>query len=267
MLFFITLAYIAISIDASGLIRFLAFKVLQRGRNNGRRLYIHLSMFFFALTTFIGNDPVILSGTAFLAYMTRVSKGMPHRAWILTQFAAANIGSAILVSSNPTNLVLAGAFEIKFIHYTANMVVPTVATAVVLLSVLMYMVFNEPDLIPREIQMYTLPSHLSSQPPVNPNIPNARDSIAQAPIPRRPTEEAQAASTEDSSPGNLFAMQEVLNPFLDGKSAIVGSIVMAATLITLLALNAASTGTGEHPVFWRTERALSPRPPEQTGGA
>jgi hypothetical protein len=31
MAFFITLAYIAISIDASGLIRYLAFKVLQKG--------------------------------------------------------------------------------------------------------------------------------------------------------------------------------------------------------------------------------------------
>ena len=39
-----------------------------------------------------------------------------RKAWIHTQFAAANIGSAILVSSNPTNLVLAGAFDIKFIH-------------------------------------------------------------------------------------------------------------------------------------------------------
>ncbi|PNH73771.1 hypothetical protein VD0001_g3774 [Verticillium dahliae] len=76
MLFFITLAYIAISIDASGLIRFLAFKVLQWGGNNGRRLYLYLYMCFFGLTTFIGNDPVILSGTAFLAYMTRVSKDL-----------------------------------------------------------------------------------------------------------------------------------------------------------------------------------------------
>lgn len=96
MVFFITLAYIAISIDASGLIRYLAFKVLQKGGSVGHRLFFYLYFFFFALGSFIvclsvqpillpkynqkqssqtgtdnskGNDPIILSGTAFLAYM------------------------------------------------------------------------------------------------------------------------------------------------------------------------------------------------------
>lgn len=71
-------------------------------------------------------DPIILSGTAFLAYMTRAASNVLNpRAWIHAQFAVANISSAILVSSNPTNLVLAGAFDIKFIDYTVNMVSPT----------------------------------------------------------------------------------------------------------------------------------------------
>jgi hypothetical protein len=122
MIFFLSLAYIAISIDASGLIRYLAFKVLLWGGDVGHRLFFYLYAFFFALTTFIGNDPVILSGTAFLAYMTRVSSNIVHpRAWIYSQFAVANIASAILVSSNPTNLVLAGAFNIPFLTYSANM--------------------------------------------------------------------------------------------------------------------------------------------------
>lgn len=104
MAFFITLAYIAISIDASGLIRYLAFKVLQKGGKVGAKLFFYLYAFFFCLSSCIGNDPIILSGTAFLAYMTRVSSNIKSpRAWIHTQFAIANIGSAILVSSNPTN--------------------------------------------------------------------------------------------------------------------------------------------------------------------
>jgi len=71
-------------------------------------------------------DPIILSGTAFLAYMTRAASNIINpRAWIHAQFAIANISSAILVSSNPTNLVLAGAFDIKFIDYTVNMVSPS----------------------------------------------------------------------------------------------------------------------------------------------
>jgi Na+/H+ antiporter NhaD/arsenite permease-like protein len=39
MAFFLTLAYIAISIDASGLIRYAAFRVLSWGGDNGRTLY------------------------------------------------------------------------------------------------------------------------------------------------------------------------------------------------------------------------------------
>lgn len=110
MLFFISLAYIALSIDASGLIRSLAYRVLKLGGNAGHKLYLALYAFFFAITTAIGNDPIILSGTPFLAYMTRVSANITQPwAWIFSQFAAANIASAILVSSNPTNLVIAGA--------------------------------------------------------------------------------------------------------------------------------------------------------------
>ena len=80
MLFFLSLAYIAISIDASGLIRWLAFKVLQWGGNVGHRLFFYLYAFFFCLASFIGNDPIILSGTAFLAYSksTLLSGIMPQ---------------------------------------------------------------------------------------------------------------------------------------------------------------------------------------------
>ena len=161
MLFFLSLAYIAISVDASGLIRWLAFKVLQKGGKVGHRLFFYLYAFFFLLTAFIGNDPVILSGTAFLSYMTRVSSNIKHpRAWIFTQFSCANIASAILVSSNPTNLVLAGAFEITFIKYTANIIVPVLVTGVVLYPFLLYIIFHDESLIPASIKMEDLPDEL-----------------------------------------------------------------------------------------------------------
>lgn len=242
MVFFLSLAYIAISIDASGLIRYLAFKVLQWGGNVGHRLFFYLYAFFFALTTFIGNDPVILSGTAFLAYMTRVSSNIVHpRAWIYSQFAVANIGSAILVSSNPTNLVLATAFDIKFLKYTANIIVPVVATAVVLFPFLLYIVFADPDLIPFSIKMHELPEEARNKKPVNPNIPNARPNL-----------EKQEDEHVNDEAGQLLSLEEIMNPFLDKGGAAFGGIVMAVTLITLLALNAASQKSGEHPVFWVT---------------
>ncbi|ROW03446.1 hypothetical protein VSDG_01534 [Cytospora chrysosperma] len=212
MVFFLTLAYIAISIDASGLI------------------------------SFIGNDPIILSGTAFLAYMTRVSSNIEHpRAWIHTQFAIANIASAILVSSNPTNLVLAGAFKIKFIDYTANMIVPVVITAILLFPCLLYIIFAHERLIPISITMHDLPEEIRNRKPVNPNIPNARG-----------IEQEEEENHINDEEGKLLSLEEIMNPFLDKAGAAFGAVIMAVTLITVLALNAASEKTGNTPVFWVT---------------
>ncbi|KAL4935910.1 hypothetical protein BDV06DRAFT_117385 [Aspergillus oleicola] len=242
MVFFLTLAYIAISIDASGLIRWLAFKVLQKGGKVGHRLFFYLYAFFFLLGSFIGNDPIILSGTAFLAYMTRVSSNIVHpRAWIYTQFAVANIASAILVTSNPTNLVLTSAFQIKFIDYTANIIVPVVITAIVLFPFLLYIIFADESLVPLSIEMHELPDEVKDKKPVNPNIPNARGNA----------EEQEKEAAKSGKEDQLLSLEEILNPFLDKRGAAFGGIIMAATLITVLALNAASQGH-THPVFWVT---------------
>lgn len=240
MIFFITLAYIAISIDASGLIRYLAFKVLSWGGKYGHRLFFYLYVFFFGLGSFVGNDPIILSGTAFLAYMTRVSSNIVHpRAWIYTQFAVANISSAILVSSNPTNLVLAGAFGIKFIEYTAHMIVPVIATAIVLFPFLLYIVFASPKLIPISIDMRTLPEEARQRKPVNPNIPHARGT-------------AEQEEDSQSEQGKLLSLEEIMNPFLDKGGAAFGGIIMAITLVTILAINAARASIGAVQVYWIT---------------
>ncbi|EUC41120.1 hypothetical protein COCMIDRAFT_107039 [Bipolaris oryzae ATCC 44560] len=243
MLFFLSLAYIAISVDASGLIRWLAFKVLQKGGKVGHRLFFYLYAFFFGLTALIGNDPIILSGTAFLSYMTRVSSNIKHpRAWIFTQFSVANIASAILVSSNPTNLVLAGAFKITFIKYTANVIVPVLVTGIVLYPFLLYIIFHDESLIPPAIKMEDLPEELKNKKPVNPNIPYAKGGL----------EDSEADPNSDDEQEKKQSLEEVLNPFLDRKGAMFGAVLMAATLVTVLALNAASTGTHERPVFWVT---------------
>ena len=242
MLFFLSLAYIAISVDASGLIRWLAFKVLQKGGKVGHRLYFYLYVFFFALTAFIGNDPIILSGTAFLSYMTRVSSNIKHpRAWIYTQFACANIASAILVSSNPTNLVLAGAFNIKFIKYTANMIVPVVVTGIVLFPFLLYIIFHDESLIPSSIKMEDLPDEIKNKPPVNPNIPFAKGEL-----------EGDEKDLTNEDEQKQLSLEEILNPFLDKKGAIFGAGIMAATLIAVLVINAVAQGAHGWPVFYVT---------------
>jgi Na+/H+ antiporter NhaD/arsenite permease-like protein len=250
MLFFISLAYIAISIDASGLIRWLAYKVLLWGGKNGHKLFFYLYTFFALLGSFIGNDPVILSGTPFLAYMTRVSSNIEHpRAWIFTQFAIANIVSAILVSSNPTNLVLAGAFQIKFIDYTVNMIVPVVITVIVLFPFLLYVIFRKESLIPKSITMHELPERMRAEKPKNPCIPYARGAAEEEENVDAEEEENMHA---DDDRRKLLELAEIMHPFLDKKGAAFGAFVIAATLVIVLALNAANPTGGELPVFWVT---------------
>ncbi|GBE80853.1 hypothetical protein SCP_0305730 [Sparassis crispa] len=153
MALFISLAYLSISLDATGLFRFLALWVVRKGGSSGRKLYLYLYCFFLVCGVFVGNDPVILSGTAFLAYLTRISGITPPTAWIFAQFAAANMASVVLVSSNPTNLVLSGAFSLTFLTYTAHCILPFLAAAVFVYPVLVVGLFRSPDLIPRSIDV------------------------------------------------------------------------------------------------------------------
>jgi Na+/H+ antiporter NhaD/arsenite permease-like protein len=177
-----------------------------------------------------------------LTPFSRSSSNIIHpRAWIHSQFSIANIASAILVSSNPTNLVLAGAFNIKFINYTANMIVPVIATAIVLFPFLLYIVFADESLIPLSIKMHELSEEEKAKKPVNPNIPFAKGAA-----------EEEADDLSDGEQRKLLSLEEIMNPFLDKGGAAFGAVIMTATLVTVLALNAASESKGEHPVFWVT---------------
>jgi hypothetical protein len=68
ILVFLSLGYIANSLEASGLIKYLVFKVLQKAGSVGHRLYAYLYPCFFLLGIFIGNDPIMV---LFLSYMDR----------------------------------------------------------------------------------------------------------------------------------------------------------------------------------------------------
>jgi len=73
VLLFISLAYLSISLDATGLLRYLAFLVSQKGGSSGPRLYLSFYAFFFAFGMLVGNDPIVLSGTGFLVYVSSKS--------------------------------------------------------------------------------------------------------------------------------------------------------------------------------------------------
>lgn len=137
-----------ISIDHTGLLQYLAFLVVRRSSNTGRTLYTSLCVLSFFLALIIGNDPVIVSGAPFLAYLGRQLSIDPPTAWVFGMFITANVGSTVLVSSNPTDIILSGAFGISYFNYSAKVILPTLASAFVIYPVL-FLQFRHDKYIPR----------------------------------------------------------------------------------------------------------------------
>lgn len=146
---FLSFAYISISLDSTGLLRYLAFKVANSSGKSGRTLYFGFYTFFAILGLIVGNDPIILSGTPFLVYFTGHAGIADSTAYLFTEFQTSNLVSALLVSSNPTNLVLTSAFGISFLGYSAWLALPVVAGVVTLFPVLRWGLFRSEKLLPK----------------------------------------------------------------------------------------------------------------------
>ncbi|KII85916.1 hypothetical protein PLICRDRAFT_115357 [Plicaturopsis crispa FD-325 SS-3] len=123
LILFSSLAYMAITLDITGVLQAAAFWVSNRGGSNGRKLYLYFYVMLTVLSIFLGNDPVILSGTAFLVYYTEVGELSPMP-WLMSEFAAANTASMVLFVGNPTNVVICEGFGINNAAFTAYTILP-----------------------------------------------------------------------------------------------------------------------------------------------
>ncbi|KAF9473383.1 hypothetical protein BDN70DRAFT_885898 [Pholiota conissans] len=126
LILFFSLAYMAITLDITGILQAAAFWVSNKGGSDGWKLFIYFYMMLTALSVLLGNDPVILSGTAFLVYYTKVNELEPI-AWLMSEFAAANTASMVLFVGNPTNVVVCEGFRINNAAFTAYTILPFLA--------------------------------------------------------------------------------------------------------------------------------------------
>ncbi|KAI8370360.1 uncharacterized protein BYT42DRAFT_85368 [Radiomyces spectabilis] len=149
MILFYSLAYICISIDVTG---FLQFCALWASRRAGQRGLLAFFLFFLltsVMSALTSNDVVILTGTAFLSYFTRVA-GIDPTAFLLSEFTTANIASMALYIGNPTNVVVSQAYNMNFVQYSAWMLLPTVV-CLLLAFIVLRVLFNNPKYLPRVI--------------------------------------------------------------------------------------------------------------------
>ncbi|KAJ6588446.1 hypothetical protein B0H19DRAFT_206775 [Mycena capillaripes] len=150
LILFFSLAYMAITLDISGVLQAAAFWVSNKGGTRGRRLYFYFYVMLTLFSALVGNDPVILSGTVFLIYYTR-GVDLEPLPWLIAEFASANTASMVLVVGNPTNVVVCEGFGINFAAFTLYTILVFLACNVACYFALAFQ-FRDVKHIPREMK-------------------------------------------------------------------------------------------------------------------
>ncbi|MEM2337374.1 MAG: ArsB/NhaD family transporter [Candidatus Bathyarchaeia archaeon] len=151
----LSLAYICISLDLTGLFKYIALQVIKLAGNSGKRLFVYFFILTSILTLFTSNDVVVLTITPIILYMCS-SVAVSPLPFLLAQFFAANISGMGLYVGNPTNIVIAEAYGISFADFAKWMLLPAVSATVTCLMLLL-LVFRRK--LPDRMQ----PPHVSPQ--------------------------------------------------------------------------------------------------------
>ncbi|MEM3342121.1 MAG: ArsB/NhaD family transporter [Thermoplasmata archaeon] len=140
LVLFLSMVFMSIFLDITGFFEFCARIALKYAKTDGKRLFFSLYITVSLLTIFTSNDIIILTFTPFIFYFTK-SAGIDPKPYLIGEFFAANTWSMMLYIGNPTNIVLAAAFNMKFLEYTAWMFLPTIAAGTVN-ALLLYRIFK-----------------------------------------------------------------------------------------------------------------------------
>ena len=136
-----SLSMLSISLDELGLFNYLASKVVQKVKNNQKKLFVTIYVLVSILTMFTSNDIVILTFTIFICHFAKHAKINPIP-YLVMEFVAANTWSMMFIIGNPTNIYLASSFDITFMEYFKIMALPTVASGISAFGIL-YLIFRK----------------------------------------------------------------------------------------------------------------------------
>lgn len=157
IILFFTLAYMSLSLDVTGLFDFIAAKAIALSGGSGLRLFLTFFTLSSIITIATSNDIVILTLTPIICAMASYASlsEATTSALLFAQFFAANLWSMLLFIGNPTNIVVAQAFQLDFLEYSRWMALPTVAAGLTCLIVL-FAIFSKLNAIPPVIQIPVL---------------------------------------------------------------------------------------------------------------
>lgn len=130
LVLFFSMTFISIFLDEIGLFRLLANKACKVAGDKQIILFIILYLLTSLLTVFTSNDVVILTFTPFICFFCKNAKINPLP-YLVSEFAAANTWSMMLIIGNPTNIYLGTSAGINFIDYLKVMALPTIAAGAI----------------------------------------------------------------------------------------------------------------------------------------
>jgi Na+/H+ antiporter NhaD/arsenite permease-like protein len=124
LILFFSLAFLCVALDLTGFFAYLALKAAKSSGGSGVRLFNAFYLLSSIMTMFTSNDIVILTLTPIICYFTHYTK-TNHIPYLIGQFFAANIWSMALYVGNPTNIIVAQAYNLTFVGYSQWMLIPT----------------------------------------------------------------------------------------------------------------------------------------------
>jgi Na+/H+ antiporter NhaD/arsenite permease-like protein len=152
LILFFSLAFLCVALDLTGFFAYLALKSAKNSGGSGVRLFNSFYLLSSVLTMFTSNDIVILTLTPIICYFTHYTK-TNHIPYLIGQFFAANIWSMALYVGNPTNIIVAQAYNLTFIGYSQWMLLPTISAGI-LSYILLRIIFRKElakDLTPPDV--------------------------------------------------------------------------------------------------------------------
>lgn len=141
LVLFVSMTVLSIFLDELGFFAYLANKALGAAGKSQFKLFLILYITVSVLTVFTSNDIIILTFTPFICYFAKNAEVSPVP-YLVEQFVAANTWSMMLIIGNPTNIYLATSYNVDFVTYLKNMVLPTAAAGIAAF-VILFLVFRK----------------------------------------------------------------------------------------------------------------------------
>lgn len=141
LILFLSMVFISIFLDITGFFEYCAKLALKIAGKSGTKLFIALYVTVSILTIFTSNDIIILTFTPFIYYFAKNAKINPLP-FLIAEFFAANTWSMMLYIGNPTNILIATAFNISFDNYLKWMFFPTILAGITNF-ILLYLIFKK----------------------------------------------------------------------------------------------------------------------------